>query len=271
MEVILLALSIIPVILLMIFIYRKDKYEKEPVKMLVKAFLGGIVSVIIVFPIVYLFNSIYYTESTFYLAFVEAGIPEETAKFLMLYLIIWKNKNFNEYMDGIVYAAFVGLGFACVENIMYVFSAAGESFGTGVSTSITRALLSVPAHFLFGIIMGYFFSLAKFNNGHKVKYLLTGLLLAILAHGLFDWLLMTMGALGNGISALLLIGFIILDIYLWKSGIRLIRRHQEQSQFKDTEREFEAEYTDRDSGNIYADYNNDLNSIDWNAGFKNQK
>lgn len=119
--------------------------------------------------------------------------------------------------------------------------------------------------------MGYFFSLAKFNNGHKVKYLLTGLLLAILAHGLFDWLLMTMGALGNGISALLLIGFIILDIYLWKSGIRLIRRHQEQSQFKDTEREFEAEYTDRDSGNIYADNNNDLNSIDWNAGFKNQK
>ena len=78
--------------------------------------------------------------------------------------LIWWDKNFDEYMDGIVYASFIGLGFACVENIMYVFSASAESFQTGIGTSITRALLSVPAHFLFGVVLGYFLSLAKFQK-----------------------------------------------------------------------------------------------------------
>ena len=69
-------------------------------------------------------------------------------------IVIWRNKNFNEPFDGIVYACFIGLGFAGIENIMYVFG--NDTVGGALTTGVMRALLSVPGHFLFAVIMGYF-------------------------------------------------------------------------------------------------------------------
>lgn len=226
MSILLLALSVLPVILLLVFIYRQDKYEKEPLGLLIRAFIGGMVAIPLDLFLVSMINGIIYSETVFYSAFIEAGFCEEFCKFVILFLTIWWNKNFNEYMDGIVYAAFVSLGFACVENILYVSEG-------GVSTGIVRALLSVPGHFLFGVIMGYFFSLAKFTDKNRLVYLLLSLFAAAAAHGLFDWLLMitdfTSPLLGLVIFALFIWG----DIKLWKIGVKFIRRHQEQSQFKD--------------------------------------
>ena len=156
MAILLLALSVLPVILLLIYIYRKDKYEKEPIGLLILSCLGGMIAIPLDLALVTLIESMIYSSSTFFSAFFEAGLCEELCKFVILFLIIWWNKNFNEYMDGIVYAVFVGLGFACVENVLYVFEG-------GIATGIVRALLSVPAHFLFAVVMGYFFSLAKFD------------------------------------------------------------------------------------------------------------
>lgn len=226
MGILLLAVSILPVILLMVYIYKQDKYEKEPIGLLIRAFIGGMVAIPLDLALVSLINGIFYSETVFYSAFIEAGFCEELCKFVILFLTIWWNRNFNEYMDGIVYATFVGLGFACVENVLYVFEG-------GVGTGIVRALLSVPGHFLFGVIMGYFFSMAKFSKkGGQFGYLMTALFGAVLAHGLFDWLLMITDRISEALTIIIFCVFLWGDIKLWKIGLKYIRKHQENSQFK---------------------------------------
>ena len=257
---ILFAIAILPVVLLMVFIYRQDKYQKEPIKSLIKAFVGGIISISVDIIIVSLIdlawgNSIL-ANTVFFSSFMEAGIPEELSKFLIFMIFIWRDKNFDEYFDGIVYATFIGLGFACVENIEYVFS---YGFGTGV----VRALISVPGHFLFGVVMGYFLSLAKFHPEKRGTYLLSGLLLAMLAHGLFDWLLMVTEYLDPAIGGIIYIVFIWGDIKLWKLGLRYIKKQQENSRLQSQE----AALNDVET-QIHSDLNFDTEykRIDWNAG-----
>lgn len=261
--VLLLALSVLPVVLLMVFIYRQDKYQKEPVKSLAKAFIGGMLAIPLDILIVGLINRLWMGGTVFYNAFWEAGIPEELSKFLVFMALIWWDKNFDEYFDGIVYASFIGLGFACIENVMYVFSAASESLGSGLSTGIVRAILSVPGHFLFGVVMGYFFSLAKFKKGKRFGYLMSGLLLAMLAHGLFDWMLMISSVLPV-IGGIIYIIFLWADIKLWKLGLKYIRKQQENSRVQAEE----AVLNDLDYqiGRSDTNYDSEYKRIDWNAG-----
>ena len=261
MAILLLALSLFPVVFLLIYIYRQDKYEKEPIGLLTLSFIGGMMCIPIDLFLVSAIRMFVYSDTAFFSAFIEAGFCEELCKFVMLFLIIWWNKNFNEYMDGIVYATFVGLGFACVENVLYVLGAGSESFGTGISTGIVRALLSVPGHFLFAVIMGYFFSMAKFSEKGKLGYLMAGLFGAMLAHGLFDWLLMIENNLHPIIGLVLFALFIWGDIKLWKIGVKYIRRHQENSQFKD-------DTTQNQNTSIPYSNEPEYKHIDWNAGNK---
>ena len=258
----LLALSILPVVLLMIFIYRQDKYQKEPIKSLAKAFLGGMLAIPLDLLLVGLINQIWVSDTVFYNAFWEAGIPEEFSKFLIFMALIWWDKNFDEYMDGIVYATFIGLGFACIENVMYVFGAASESIGSGVSTGVVRAILSVPGHFLFGVVMGYFLSLAKFNKKWRFVHLMSGLLLAMLVHGLFDWLLMVASVVPM-IGGIIYIVFLWGDIRLWKLGLRYINKQQENSRRQAREAALhDVEAQIRDGLHFDSEYK----QIDWNAG-----
>lgn len=238
MNTLLLILSVLPVIVLLVYIYRSDKYEKEPLGLLAGAFGLGIVSVFVVvllpLPDGYAPFSVNWLNAVFS-AFCCAGIPEELVKFFFLYVLIWKNKNFNEFFDGIVYAVFISLGFACIENITYVFG--NETFRSSVQVGIARAILSVPAHFLFAVIMGYFFSLAKFVPKHRLRYLLMSITLAILAHGIFDAILMIFNTVsdtffGDIITVVLFVLFIYFDIRLWKIGLKYIKKHAEDSQFK---------------------------------------
>ena len=247
----LFGIAILPVILLMIFIYRQDKYEKEPIKTLAKAFIGGMLAIpldiIIVTGIQQLAGESAITQTVFFNAFLEAGIPEEFSKFLIFMIFIWRDKNFDEYFDGIIYATFIGLGFACVENIEYVFS-------YGFQTGIVRALLSVPGHFLFGVVMGYFLSMAKFHPEKRGTYLWSGLLLAMLAHGLFDWLLMVATVMPM-VGGIIYLVFLWGDVKLWKLGLKYIRQQQENS---------------RKQARVNAAFGNSNDSeyrrIDWNAG-----
>ena len=258
---ILFGIAILPVIVLMVYIYRKDKYQKEPIKSLMKAFFGGIAAIsldiLIVTGIDSIFGDSAFTNTVFYDAFLQAGIPEELSKFLIFMILIWRDKNFDEYFDGIVYATFIGLGFACVENIGYVFE---YGFGTGV----VRAMFSVPGHFLFGVVMGYFLSMAKFHPDKRGTYLCTGLALAMLAHGLFDWLLMVSDALGSGIGSLIYIAFLIGDFYLWKIGLKYIYKQQENSR-QQANAEIPFDYNDIISN---TGYDSEYKRIDWNAGDK---
>lgn len=230
--VLLVAIAILPVVVLMVYIYRQDKYQKEPVKSLAKAFFGGMLAIVLDILLVSGLRSLWsdtaIAGTIFYDYFIEAGMAEEFSKFAIFMLLIWRDKNFDEYFDGIVYATFISLGFACVENIQYVLD---SGFGTG----IIRALISVPGHFLFGVLMGYFLSLAKFRPEKRGIYLWSGLLLAMFIHGLFDELLIIEGILGifSSLDGILLyIIFIIGDIFLWKLGLNYIRKQQEISKLQ---------------------------------------
>lgn len=254
---ILLGIAILPVAGLLIFIYFQDKYQKEPIKSLLKAFFGGWLAVLMDIGLV---TTVEYSiglfpilpETVFYDSFLTAAIPEELCKFLIFMIFIWRDKNFDEYFDGIVYATFIGLGFACIENIEYVFM---YGFGTGVS----RALFAVPGHFLFGVLMGYFLSLAKFTPEKRKKYIFLGLLFAIIAHGLYDWLLMfvdRLSSMGSDfayvVSGIVYQAFLAGDILLWIFGMKLVRKHQRNSrqQAEETVDTVESEYK----------------QIDWSAG-----
>lgn len=228
LDIIVLALAVAPVIYLMRYIYKKDKYEKEPQVMLIKAFIFGIFAIPMDLIVVGIINSIWTGHMVFYSAFWEAGIPEEFCKWSMFMLIIWRNRNFNEFFDGIVYASFIGLGFACVENIMYVFGA-GSFFGA-IGIGLTRALLSVPGHFLFGVLMGYYLALAKFDPQNRRKYLIYSLIVPMLAHGVFDYILMLSSSVDESIpfvGTILFVAFIYFDIKLWKVGVWKINEMQE--------------------------------------------
>lgn len=232
MNLTLIGVAVLPVLILMIFIYAKDKYNKEPLGLLLKAFLFGGLSCIPAILMemglqMFVPPSEMVIANSAYQGFIVAGFSEELCKLMMLSLAIWKSKEFDEYFDGIVYATFVALGFACIENIGYVFGAGNLT--DSLSTGIMRAILSVPGHFLFGVTMGYFFSLAKFDPRHRFLNLIKALLLPMLLHGTFDTLLF----ISNGapiFSGILLIVFIIFDIKMWKWGLRRIRRLQALSQ-----------------------------------------
>ena len=258
---ILFGIAVLPVVVLMVFIYRQDKYQKEPIKSLAKAFFGGMLSIpldiLIVRGIGLLFGNTFIANTVFFSSFMEAGIPEELSKFLIFMLLIWRDKNFDEYFDGIVYASFIGLGFACVENITYVFN-------YGFATGVVRALLSVPAHFLFGVVLGYFLSLAKFHPEKRGIYLLSGLLLAMLAHGLFDWLLMVTDRLSPMVTLVIYAVFIWGDIKLWKLGLRYIRKQQENSRLQ--AEEAKAADMDFQINETSTGFNTEYRQIDWNAG-----
>ena len=270
MSLLLIAISLLPVVLLLVFIYRQDKYEKEPVGLLIRAFVGGMVAIPLDLTLVSLINTVFYSESVFFTAFIEAGFCEELCKFVILFLTIWWNRNFNEHMDGIVYATFVGLGFACVENVLYVMQAASTDLAAGFSTGIVRALLSVPGHFLFAIVMGYFLSLAKFSEQRRFGFLLLCLFAPALIHGLFDWLLMAGDFIHPALALVLLALFIWGDIRLWKLGIRLIRRHQENSPFKDQTNNDVPQAEAPPVNSMSNPYSNEpeYKHIDWNAGNK---
>ncbi len=225
------AIAIVPVFLLLIYIYFQDTGHKEPLGFLTLVFLAGCFSVV---PAIFMEQGLSMFSfgdgvlDGLYTGFAVAGFSEELCKFLLLMLIVWRSRHFDEYFDGIVYAVFLGLGFACVENINYVYSSG--SFAGAIGTGIMRALLAVPAHFLFAVTMGYFLSLAKFDPKHRGLNLFKALLLPVLLHGTYDSLLMVGGAFGQystAIEGVLFVVFVVFDIRMWRWGIRRIKRLQQ--------------------------------------------
>ncbi len=218
-----LLISLAPIILILFYIYKRDKYEKEPIGMLVKALVSG---AIIVIPIL-LVESLLTKPNGFsnnfmtalYDGFFVAGFTEELFKYLAFFFIFWSHRNFNELFDGIIYASYISLGFAAVENLFYVY-------GYGYEVGALRAFTAVPAHALFGITMGYYFGLAKFNKKKQTKYLWLAILIPILLHGFYDFCLMS----GNG---LLMFAFLIFVVFMWIDGFKKMKRHSRNSAFKD--------------------------------------
>ena len=221
----LLLLAVAPAMVIIAYIYFKDKFEKEPWKLLLKNFfLGATVSVIITLALSYLLGWLLPSFDgenilhMFFKAFFVVALVEEFSKYIVVRNFAQKNKEFNEPFDGIVYAVMVSMGFATLENVMYVYS-------YGYETGIVRAFTAVPAHATFAILMGYYMGKAKFS---KNKFLLNiiGLLVATLFHGAYDFFLFIDYSPGIAIGA-----FVSLAIGILLSR-KAMKRHQESSMFK---------------------------------------
>ena len=214
----LLALSLIPVVALLLFIYFKDKKEKEPIGLLIGLFFAGMGSTISAMILELIGEGILnialpYTPTlkAILLAMIVVGPAEELGKFLVLRLITWKNKHFDYSYDAIVYAVFVSLGFACLENIGYVFM-------NGIGTALLRMFTSVPGHACFAVLMGYFYSKSKQaaltgKKGEYTKYNTLAMVIPCVGHGIFDAILFAASetdyTLIIGLAALLWIGYVI--------------------------------------------------------------
>lgn len=215
-----LIIALAPVVIILIYVYVRDKYDKEPWGLLLKTLVAG---ALITIPILFLETLLLSIGASLtglwhagYKAFVVAAFSEELFKFLVIFLFIRKSPHFNERFDGIVYAVFVSLGFAAVENILYVSDG-------GLKVGLMRAITAVPAHALFGIAMGFYFG--KYLFIKRRRYIIQALCIPILLHGFYDFILMSQ-------HYLLLLLFIPFLIYLWINGFRKMKYLSDRSIFK---------------------------------------
>lgn len=197
---ILLSLALLPVFILLIFIYRKDSEHPEPVRMIIKALIFGLISCLISLTLTSVLPDdlkAFIDEMVgfampqrifgFIEAFVSAALPEEFAKLLMLWLLVRRSKHLDEPIDGIVYSACISLGFAAFENFFYLVDEP-DLFSTG----IMRGLFSVPGHFCFAVAMGYYYSKAHFGKNHRMLYRVLAYFVPVLLHGVYDGLITIM-------------------------------------------------------------------------------
>ena len=214
-------LAIAPGVAISAYIIFKDEYNREPRKHLIISFLLGALSII---PAMLLELPITFTEQNSFFqstlgnalkAYLMVALPEEACKYFMLKKYAYRQPEYDEPFDGIVYAVMVGMGFATVENIMYVYE-------YGVATGVVRMFLAVPAHATFAIIMGYFMGKAKFSQERETYLLLAGLFWAVVFHGSYDFFLFLKDTQQrqSELSLLMLLGAIVSLI----TGIILSRK-----------------------------------------------
>lgn len=221
--------ALIPAIALLGYICWRDRKSPEPIKQLLKAIALGVLAIPLALAIIYPLQWIgvipeEYTTifGAIYDAFMSAAIPEELSKLFLLWLFLRKNPYFDERMDGIVYAVCVSLGFAGLENVLYVLL--DEDWA---SVAISRAIFAVPGHFCFGVLMGYFYSLARFSPSKRSMYMTMAILAPILSHGLYDAILFVI-EVTPAVSGILVIIFLIFCFLLWKDASKSIKKHAEE-------------------------------------------
>jgi RsiW-degrading membrane proteinase PrsW (M82 family) len=203
-------LAIVPALLFVWYYYKQDKQKPEPKGLIIKTFILGVIitlPVIIVELIVNAFEGFFGWLPLLYplfRAFVVAALCEEVFKLLIVKIYVYNKFDFDEMMDGIVYTIVASLGFACMENILYVMDG-------GIPVAILRAFTAVPMHALASGMMGYYIGKAKFaSTKHEERSLIyRGLWIAILIHGFYDFFLFSMPVLTP------FIGLAIFPLLIW--------------------------------------------------------
>lgn len=214
----LLLLAVAPGALIALYVYVRDKYEREPFGLLAWTAGLGAFAAVIAGPLETLFP---YPEAsaTLLAAAVNAtlvvGPIEEILKFFAVRFFAYQSVEFNEPFDGIVYCVIASMGFATLENLMYVLA-----HGTGVG--LERAFVSVPGHAAFGAIMGYYLGRAKFEApANAVRLQVIGVALAALAHGLFDFGLLSHTLAGLGLTVLVFLAAVVAAFRAMRASSRL--------------------------------------------------
>ena len=210
MFILMIIAAVLPAILLLLYVYSMDKIEPEPLPLVFTLLMLGVLAAVISVFLEEIGDGIIRhlaSDQTplviTVLTFLMVGAIEEGSKYLMLFLKTWKNRHFNYKFNGIVYAVSVSLGFAIFENISYIFR-------YGIMIAGSRAVLAVPAHVGFSVVMGIMYSYCKFyrnrgrtQTGRMIGWL--GWLFPIGLHGLYD----TLATLRGTVPTILYIVFVV--------------------------------------------------------------
>nr|MDH3084249.1 glutamic-type intramembrane protease PrsW [Bacillus subtilis] len=202
--------GIAPGIALLSYFYLKDQYDNEPVHMVLRSFFLGVVLVFPIMFIQYVLEKENVGGGSFFVSFLSSGFLEESLKWFILMISVYPHAHFDEHYDGIVYGTSVSLGFATLENILYLI-------GHGVEHAFVRASTPVSCHALIGVIMGFYLGKARFSaDKARVKWLTLSLVVPSLLHGSYDFILT---ALSNWIYYML-----PFMVFLWWFGLRKAKK-----------------------------------------------
>lgn len=222
-----LTAAVAPGVSLLTYLYLRDRYDSEPIGMVLRMFLLG---VLIVVPVMVIQRGleIWLGDGALALSFIQSAGVEEFLKWFVVYHIIYNHTEFDEPYDGIVYASAISLGFATMENVLYaVFSP------SSVGTLFMRALLPVSGHALFGVMMGYYLGKAKFAGRGKSRfYLAVSFVVPLLLHGVYDWIILA----GSTAWMWYMIPFMFI---LWVVGLQKMKSATSRSPFRLLRREDE--------------------------------
>jgi RsiW-degrading membrane proteinase PrsW (M82 family) len=207
----LLSAAISPGLALLAYFYLKDRYESEPVSSVAKLFVLGL---LVVFPVMVVQRGMVlgFGENPIFYAFIVAAGAEEFVKWFIVYHLVYRSKRIRHSYDGIVYATAVSLGFATMENVLYSLY-----FHPDFLHLLSRALLPVSGHALFGVVMGYYFGKARYDLFKEVRNVRLALIYPVLWHGMYDAIILLSGS--NWIH--LIVPFMAL---LWYRGLRKVNR-----------------------------------------------
>jgi RsiW-degrading membrane proteinase PrsW (M82 family) len=214
---VLLSLAVAPAVFLLLFVYLRDKYEREPLSLVAITFVIGAACLVPAALIEFILGI--FLPSNFLLqVFLSVALVEELTKFIAVRIKAYSSPHFREVMDGIVCTVAAGLGFATLENVVYILQ-------SGLSVAITRAFLSVPGHAVWAGIMGFYIGLAKFNARSKSQErlrVIEGVGIATIFHGVYDLLVFSES----------LLGVIAISVVGWILFLLLIRRALSMSPFR---------------------------------------
>ena len=219
---VLIAAAVIPAVVLLVRVYRADRLEKEPIGLLFRLVVLGVIATSLAGLTEQLgdslLRSVFPEENVAYnllLYFAVVALSEEGFKYLLLKWRTWKSPHFNCQFDGVVYAVFVSLGFALWENIFYVLN-----FGFG--TAVARAVTAVPGHAAFGVFMGVWYGVAKRYDlaGYEAESKTArrnALLIPVLLHGTYDFI----ATYQNDWMSLI---FLVFVIWMFRTALKLVRK-----------------------------------------------
>lgn len=207
-----IAAAIIPALFLIRYIYKMDRLEREPVDLIIALIVAGIVSAFLAMALEqigdFAMGIFGVSPETYFGAFIQffviVGPAEEFAKYTMMYRNTWKNKEFNCQFDAVVYAVTVSLGFALIENIIYVFR-------YGLSVALLRAVTAVPGHACFGVFMGVWYGVAKKKEldgdyASSSFFRKLSVILPALIHGLYDFIATVSGGWSGQLVFIVFVG-----------------------------------------------------------------
>ncbi|MBN1835440.1 MAG: PrsW family intramembrane metalloprotease [Spirochaetales bacterium] len=214
------ALAAAPALLLVRYYYRQDRSRPEPKGLVLRVFVFGVLSAFLAIPLellVDVFQGLFRAHPILYAAFkafAVAALVEEYLKLTVVRLSAYRSPYFDEVMDGVVYTVVASLGFACMENILYVM-------GGTLFTALARAFTAVPLHATASGLMGYYVGRSKFalDPGAERRLQNQGLRIAILIHGTYNFLLF-MGPQWGPVSTLGIVPLMVMAFLLLRRRIR---------------------------------------------------